>query len=49
MALAMKAEHFNDIVHPTAEYARTWALFLATFDGLLAPDRAAPRGGRPRR
>jgi len=47
MALAMKAEHFNDIVHPTTEYARTWALFLATFDGLLAPDRAAPKRKKP--
>lgn len=37
MALAMKAEHFNDIVHPTNAYATTWALFLATFDGLLEP------------
>ena len=32
MASAMKAEHFNDIVHPTVDYATTWALVLATFD-----------------
>ncbi len=46
MASAMKAEHFNDIVHPTVDYATTWALVLATFDGFddppAQPTTAAP-------
>ena len=33
MSLAQKARDFNDILHPTLEYAVTWALILATYDG----------------